>query len=188
MHEWERILNIEISFQELTESFSLVQKTLKVAYSRYIHFKILHDRLNTRQLLYKMKVLDSEQCIYCKNVIDTTIHALIECPCVAILWRQVELWLRENVENTIKLSEKEKIWGYQEFNSDSYLINVVIFTTKLVIYKRRPCGSILNLKDVLHFMYTEMINDEYECEMKLKQELFENRWAKIRNFLLAMFA
>ena len=92
------------------------------------------------------------------------------------------------MENSIKISDKEKIFGFQERGLDSYLLNVALFNTKLVIYKRRPEGGDLNLTDVLRSMYTEMPNDEYDCETKLKPDLFENRWRKCRESLLREFA
>ena len=123
MRKWEKILNVEISIQESTKSFYFVHKILKDVHSRYIQFKILHDRLDTRQLLYKMKILDSEQCIYRKMYTsvynEPHFNRISMC---RITMGKVEIWLRENVENTIKLSGKEKILGYRERNSDTYLI------------------------------------------------------------------
>ena len=52
----------------------------------------------------------------------------------AQLWRNVEIWLRKNVEATIRLSEKEKIFGIQEKGLDSYIINMVIINTKIVLW------------------------------------------------------
>ena len=54
-----------------------------------------------------MKILDNGNCIYCKDS-DSTIHALLECPYTAHLWRHVVLCLRRNVDTTIKISDKEK--------------------------------------------------------------------------------
>ena len=109
-------------------------------------------------------------------------------PLCAPLWRNVEIWLNENVDNSLKISEKDKMFGCHERNSKFYLINVTIFATKLVIYRRRPDGSTLNLKDVLQTLYFEMLNDDYDCEIKLNPDLFEIRWGQCRENLLAKFA
>ena len=65
-----------------------------------------------------MKISDSENCPFCVNTPDTTLHALIDCPISAQLWRRVELWLRANVNKCIKISDKEKILGYLEDKRD----------------------------------------------------------------------
>ena len=54
---WENILNEEISVTEISRGFYNTQKIPKSEYNRCVQFKILHDRLNTRQLLCKMKYI-----------------------------------------------------------------------------------------------------------------------------------
>ena len=51
---------------------------------------------------FKMKMFDSEECPYCFNIPDRTLHALINCPIIAQLGRRVELWLQVNVNKSIK--------------------------------------------------------------------------------------
>ena len=150
-------------------------KRNKCIYNRYVQFKILHDRLNTRQLLCKMKIFDCYYCLYCLTEIDTTAHALIDCPFTALLWRDIELWLRGNVDTHIKILNKEKIFGYQDKDPDAYIINLLIISTKIVIYKRRTEKGELRNNEVLRFTYNDMIDDECECELSQKTELFEYR-------------
>ena len=64
-------------------------------FKKYVQFKIVHHILNTRQLLFKMNITETDKCFYCKNTIDSTFHALIACPPTAHLWSQVEIWLRK---------------------------------------------------------------------------------------------
>ena len=138
-----------------------------------MQFKILHDRLNTRQLLCKMKIFDCNYSLYCLTEIDTTAHALIDCPFTALLiWRDIELWLRGNVDTHIKISNKEKIFGYQDKDPDAYMINLLIINTKIVIYKRRPEKGELRINEILRFTYDDMIDDEYECGLSQKNRTF----------------
>ena len=95
--KWEQMLNDDISEDDTQNAFKITQKFPKCVYNRYVQFKILHNRLNTRQLLHKMKILNTNECIYCKEQIDTTVHVLLECPETANLWRHAELWLREHI-------------------------------------------------------------------------------------------
>ena len=44
-----------------------------------------------------MKIPDSEECQYCVNLPDSTLHTLINCPISAKSWKRVKLWLRANV-------------------------------------------------------------------------------------------
>ena len=164
--KWEQMLNDDISEDDIRNAFNITQKFPKCVYNRYEQFKILHDRLNTRQLLHKMNIFNTNGCLYCKHEIDTTIHALIECPESANLWRQAEVWLREHIGRHIKISNKEKIFGLPEKTNLSFQINIFIISTKLHIYQRRPDGQKCRITDVLRIIKNEMLANEYESELK----------------------
>lgn len=70
---------------------------------------------------------------------------------------------------TTQISEKEKIFGFQENNEISFIINMLIINTKTVIYMKRPEGKSLGIHGVLKSNYNEMIADEYICEVYQKK-------------------
>ena len=39
---------------------------------------MLHKRLNTKQMLFKRKIVETDKCLYSANIIDSTFHSLIE--------------------------------------------------------------------------------------------------------------
>ena len=59
---WENILNEDISIEDVKFAFKISQKLPKCVFNRYTQFKIVHNRLNTKHLLFKMKISDSEDC------------------------------------------------------------------------------------------------------------------------------
>ena len=126
---WETILNDNISTEDIKFAFKISQKLPKCVFNRYTQLKILHNRMNTKKLLFKMNISDSENCTFCLNTPDTTLHALIDCPMSAQLWRRMELWLRENVNKGIKISDKEKILGYVDEKRDRFIVNISILNT-----------------------------------------------------------
>ena len=130
----EHTLNDEIPIDDIHRAFKITQKVPKCVYNRYVQFKILHNRLNTRNLLHKMRILNTNECVYCKNQIDTVIHALLECPETTNLWRQVELRLREQVEQSIKISDKEKIFGTTEKNQYTFQMYTCSFLLPNYLY------------------------------------------------------
>ena len=87
----------------------------------------------------------------------------------------------------LKISNKEKIIGYQEKDPDAFIIKLVIINTKVIIYKRRPERGEFRVKEVLRFTYIEMLNDEYECELHQKTYIFEYRWRKCMASLPSKF-
>ena len=148
-NKWEHILNEEVPLEDIQKAFLITQRSPNCIYSRYVQFKILHNRLNTRQLLCKINILSTHECLYCKNQIDSTVHALLECPVKANLWGQVELWLRTHLEQNINIFDKEKVFGITENNQYTFLIKMFIIITKFTIYQRRPECLKISINDVL---------------------------------------
>ena len=181
--KWEQLLNDEVSEKEIQNAFTITQKTPKCVYNRYVQFKILHVRLNTRQLLHKMRILDTKECIYCKNVVDTTVHALLECPESANIWRQVELWLRQHINRSIKISDKEKIFGILGNNPRTFQINMFLMCTKLLIYQRRPEGQRCRISDILRLIKNEMLAEEYASEMNQTVNNFNLKWGVYKRII-----
>ena len=58
--------------------------------------------------------------------------------------------------------QKRIFFGIQEKNADSYILNLIINNTKIILYFKRSEGTELRLNDVLKFTYNEMLNDEYD--------------------------
>ena len=181
--KWEQLLNDEVSEEDIQNAFKITQKSPKCVYNRYVQFKILHVRLNTRQLLHKMKISDTNECIFCKNQIDTTVHALIECPETANIWRHGELWLRQHINRSIKISDKEKIFGISGNKPYAFLLNMFIICTKLTIYQRRPDGQKCKLWDILRLIKNEMLADEYSSELNQNITNFNLKWGAYKRII-----
>ena len=108
------------------------------------NLEILHNKLNTKKLLFKMKILEIDKCVYCKNILQSTFHALIEYP--DELLRQIELRLRTHINRNINISKEVKIFGMNIYQSPSaFIVNMAILHTKIVIYKYRQDGSNMRL-------------------------------------------
>ena len=86
-----------------------------------------------------MKLIADATCVYSKAPSETIIHAFIECPDAAYIWKEVEHWLRTLVDPGIKISDVEKIFGSKSLNP---IINRTIIAIIQTIYKNRQNGKI----------------------------------------------
>ena len=110
-----------------------------------------------------MNILDSERCLYCKNAVDSITHALIYIlSAYGSSLGSNTIWLRSNIHHTVKSSDKEKIFGFQEDKEMTFIINILIINTRTILYMKGPKGKNLRL---LKSTYNEMIADEYECDI-----------------------
>ena len=165
----EDMLNEEIFRNEVLKGLQIIHKTPKCVFNQCVQFKILHDRLNT-QLLGKMIILDSDICLYCNYAADSITHALIyRLSAYGSSLGSNTIWLRSNIHHTVKSSDKENIFGFQEDKEMTFIINILIINTRTIIYMKGPEGKNLRL---LKSTYNEMIADEYECDINQQLDLF----------------
>ena len=124
--EWNKLLPYlleEISEANLSQSFKKKHKDIDCTYVRYLQFRLLHRRIFTNELLYRMKIVDSPECPPCNNTPETVEQAFLECQKIHTLWRQVEVCLGMLLRDNIKILDSEKIFGTAYKNS---IIDTVI--------------------------------------------------------------
>ena len=122
---------------EWSKLFLLPYSFIKQPYFQSLQYKILNNILNCNQQLKKWKIKESEQCIYCSEV-DTLIHHLYDCVESKKIWKNLEIWMKNNLKLTFKLTICEVIFGipiivYKNMN----VLNFLILITKYYINKNR---------------------------------------------------
>ena len=129
--------------QDLKDYDSVKLKKLRTEYLKYpilpkskeIHFKVINNIYPSSEFLRLRFNFDRNECIFCKNEVETTCHIFYECNCVRNFWSQIQLWLeRKNIP--IKLeSHVDILYGMVlENKSDNLLVNVILILAKHYIH------------------------------------------------------
>ena len=107
--------NVDIAFVTVQNSL-ITSRT-----ARYTFSNLIHNRVMTTRLLYKMELVEDPKCLYCRSE-ESLIHAFLECENVTNLWRSIELWVRYTLNKHVKISEinKKKIFG---INNGDIIVN-----------------------------------------------------------------
>ena len=99
-------------------------------------YKIIHNILCTKSLLFKMKKEDSPRCPFCPAD-HTIIHLFTECAQATLFWKEFLDWVSPMVNSKLLLSIKEIMFSI--INNDSKfclaLNHLVIFLVRLVAKK-----------------------------------------------------
>ena len=73
-------------------------------FTKYLQFKVLHNRIFTNKKLYDIGLIDNSACPYCNEPEETMEHALIYCNTVVEFWNDLGRWLRRHIDNSITIS------------------------------------------------------------------------------------
>ena len=183
-NKWERVLNEEISYNSIENSFIAIPKMIEGPYQKYFQFRLLHSRIVTNKKLHVMKISDTNLCPICYETEETIKHAFLECQFVIILWNQIECWCKNITDRMIKINEIEKIFGS---NPPDKIIDKVIMCTKLVIYNNRKTGKKHHINEVKRMVYSQLNLEEYHAKLMLKETEFQEIWGRVYNELANMF-
>ena len=119
--------------------------------------------------------LTTKMCKTCLTEIDTLRHMFLECHTTINLWKQVEFWVKTVTSNSLKLTDFDKIFGFQQRDKT---INRIILITKIVIYKNRISGKAHNIMIVKKMLYNELCVKEYEPNLNDTVEYFIQVWGQ----------
>ena len=131
---WERKYNININ----SSHWLIARLCTKEERLRLLQWKILHNIYPTNILLNKMKIKENNLCPFCQET-DFIEHFFYSCKQINSIWLKCEGFIYEKINKTIKLSEKDVLFGYkiENTNTETIFINHVILITKMVISKYR---------------------------------------------------
>ena len=96
--------------------FYVYKKIKEAPFVKHFQFKLLHKRIVTNKTLLYMGISNSSTCPYCEEQVETIEHAFIQCKAAKSIWREVEIWLKQNIDNKINIPDIDKIFGVENEN------------------------------------------------------------------------
>ena len=177
--KWSHTLNLDIDTQMLHTAFKVAKNHSPSVYQHFLQYKLLYRRTVTNKMLKKMKITDSELCLFCKEI-ETIEHAYLECRNSSNLWSNTVSWVREIHDPHFMISDIEKMVGS---TINNHIVNLITISVKDVIYQKRKTGNIMNVTDVKMCLLKNLsILKSKELSNKIVSNL-ENKWSDfIRDF------
>ena len=177
-NKWENVLMEEISYKKMEKSFATLHKMKEGPFVRYFQFKLLHKRVVTNKALQYMGIKNNSACPYCEEQIETIEHAFLQCTAVRTIWQEVETWLKNNIDNKIKIPDIEKILGTDKEND---IVGKTILATKRMINRNRQKGSQYTLREIKSILKSQLVIEEYQSGIDGNDVEFLKTWGNIYN-------
>ena len=83
---------------------------------RILQYKILNNVLYLNKLLYKMKILESPFCYFCREQNETPIYLFCKCKVTLDYWSSLQAWLR-SILNLPDLTPESALLGKLDFDT-----------------------------------------------------------------------
>ena len=106
------------------------------SYTRYFQFRYIHNILPTNYFLFRIGLIDSDLCTFCKNTRETVKHLMWECDVTKDLWVNISNWMNTDLNIFFNVSYKNICFGLFDDNFD-FFQNIIIILGKRYIYRCR---------------------------------------------------
>ena len=175
MTYWEDLFNTPVPW---TLIFKLIYNTTICTRMRFFQYRLIYKFLPTNRMLHIWKLIDSPFCSYCEVELETTTHALWDCPKVYELWKEIKEWFEQQTSEILPIDIFSVIFG--DINS-SILKNVIILVAKCFIFNLR--GKRLFLGHYISYLKSHYKTDLIIATRNNKLETHYNKWGPIMHKL-----
>ena len=151
--------------------FRITQET-KLSIFQY---KIIHNILPCRNLLYRMNISESPLCEFC-NDLESLPHMLVNCPNIREYWNLVLLWWNNQNNDIYKFDELGIMYGYDPGSSGSYIFNYYILLSKRHVFLQKYEHKLPNL-----FLFLELVKEKLLIQRSIayskgQKDMFLHSW------------
>ena len=144
---------------------------------RNFQYRLMQRGLVTNTQLFQWKILDNDQCTFCKTEAETLLHLFCFCPQVGELWNRVATYLMEkfNLEN-VSLEPKNIIFN-RITPRKNHIANFICLITKHFIYVQRCMKGNINFP-ILNRLISKVENiEKYIAIKNNKLCTHTNKWS-----------
>ena len=122
--KWSNVLDInELPWYKI---YKLPFKTTKNTKIQWLQYRMLHRILGTNDLLYKIKLKESNRCDFCKESVETIEHIFWSCPKIIDLWEKLNTQIYTKLEIELPLNLYIVLCGILE-NSEKTISEIKVY-------------------------------------------------------------
>jgi len=137
-----RISTCEIDWEKV---YSRIYSTTIDTYTRFFQYKILNNCLYLNYDLFRFKLVDSPRCSYCHTFFETIDHLFVDCIESKNFYFGIRYWLSKFTIVLPQCNIENIILGVTP-DQNIVMVNQILYSYKLLLYKFRPAGHVPTLE------------------------------------------
>ena len=141
-------------------------------------FKIIHNILPHRVLLYKMKITASDLCLYCSNQ-ETLQHLLASCSLLRTFWSDVLPWWNSSFTRNILFNILKILYGYNSGDPRSLLLNYYILIAKFDIFRYKIDSKSPTFPAFMALLKEKLLVYKAAAVANKTLQKFQTRWTTL---------
>lgn len=184
IERWHKRLNSTITDSGWKKIFTIHRRSGLESKFQWFQIRIIQNILGTNK---RMNVVwpaefPTPLCTFCDLEPESILHLFNECPCVAEVWRKLQLWLREKIDESLVLTRLMKLFG-ATFEEATHPLNVCLLVSRFFIWYCRCAKTEPSFQPLLKYLsfYIKSIRASYY--LRGKGEAFLSNWSRFLQWL-----
>ena len=141
---------------------------------RWFQYKIMNRILFTNQLLFKLKLVESELCSFCHTQCETLIHFFCECNFSSNIWSELEKLIFAKTGFKIKFTKENILFGFKGSNNNAF--NCLSIVVKRTLYNNKLQNKIPYFSQFISSITNYYRKEKYIAMSKCREDKFKEKW------------
>ncbi len=163
-------LNLTMPHNE--NPFLLARNCLHAPRDKILKYRVLYGDIFCRSRMFKFKMVDSPNCTYCINQIETVKHLIWDCPRSRNVWNQVNDWFRPVIGIDYINYETIVLGGQKPLGALETIIVWVLRTIMSIDRENMIPNEVITAKIKSLFIYEKKVFGKASKKLSA-------RWAKL---------
>jgi len=141
---------------------------------QWFQYRILHRILGTNSLLFKMNIIGSNLCTFCKMSSETIEHLFHDCQLVLDFWKMLSQWISNKIDINIPIDKRSILFGIPKKHAK--VINWLIINIKQYIYNMKMQETRLNIYALQNILQSKMYSEKYILLKNCRYKEYKSIW------------
>ena len=175
--KWRRSYNLD---KNIWREYSLVPfNCSSVIDLRWFQYKLLNNILYTNDMLLKFKIVDKEECSFCRSHPESIIHLFCECQPSLRLWSQLQDWILQKTGINLKFTRENILFGFR--GSHNNALNCILIKVKQTLYNSRQSAKPPSFAKCKLSIIQYYLQEKYIAQINCRYNQFEKKWCSFKN-------
>ena len=172
-------MKMEITNEELHQAFMNITKISTVTKLQDFQYRLLANDIHLNNRLYHWKIVNTQECEYCKKGKQTVTHFFFDCENAQMLWQKMRKYLSEYIQvdpSTIEINLKNIILN-KVHPKPNHLCNLIILIAKRTMFVQKCLGKEYSLNEVVQNVEQMYQIEKFNSSKNNTIERFNEKWA-----------
>ena len=175
--KWEEILQISLDYDQFLQNFDNIKKCTQNVKMQSFQYRLLQHAIVCNKQLKTWKVIENENCTFCKSEVETTYHLFCVCPVTLSTQEHIIEYLTKEckIYDTIVITDYGTMFNLID-EDPAHIVTFLMLAWKVFIYTNRCVKVKPNILAFHRFIDNARKYEYYNAKANNKLKQYYEKW------------